>query len=92
MGDHGPWCGGCAALESTGEVHGRLEILGVAQLDVHTDVVRQAADEQLCLLWGGQVPCMAQDGIEAVGVLLYCGDKREARQLGEARAVERRAK
>ena len=92
MWRRGPWRGGRTTLESTGEVHGRLEILRVAQLDVHADVVREAADEQLRLLRGGEVPRMAQDGVEALGVILHRGDEGQACQLGEARAVERRAK
>jgi len=32
---------------------------------------------------------MAQDGVEALGVILHRGDEGQASQLGEARAVER---
>jgi hypothetical protein len=38
------------------------------QLDVHPNVVRKAAHEQLGLLDGVEVPRMAQHRVEAVGV------------------------
>ena len=61
----------------------------MAQLDVHAYVIRQAANEELRFLRGGEAPRMAQDGVEALGVILHRGDEGQASQLGEARAVER---
>jgi len=61
----------------------------MTQLDVHAYVIRHAASEELRLLRGVEVPCMAQDGVEALGVILHRGDEGQASQLGEARAVER---
>jgi len=60
----------------------------MTQLDVHAYVIRQAASEELRLLRGGEVPRMAQDGVEVLGVILHRGDEGQASQLGEARAVE----
>jgi hypothetical protein len=69
------------------KIHGRLEIMGLAQLDIHLDVLREAAHKQLCVLEGGQVAGMAQHSIEAIGELLYHRLEGQPGELGQMSAM-----
>ena len=69
-----------AAFILTRIVHRRLKILRAAHLHVRLDVVGKAAHKQLGLLEWVEVACMAENGVEAVRVVL---DRREEGQPHE---------
>jgi hypothetical protein len=60
-------------LEGAGVVHGRLEVLWVAQLHVHADVVREASDEELGALASRDAGRVASQGLKAVSEVLHGG-------------------
>ena len=51
-------------------MHGILECLGGAELDVDADVVGQATHEEVRLLLRQQLRCVAHHGVEALLVIL----------------------
>ena len=65
-------------------IHGRLQVLGVAHLDVDADVVGKAADEELGALASRDVRRMAGQRLEAVGEVLHRGGEGKATELGQA--------
>lgn len=79
-------------LEGSRKVHGRLKILGLAQLHVDLDVLRKAAHKQLCFLERRQVAGMAQHRIEVFGILLDCSQEGKLGELGQVGAMNRQPK
>ena len=75
-------CGSGMAFKGPGQIHGRLEVLGLPQLHVDLNVLRKAAHEQLRLLGSGEVPSMIEHRIEAFGVVLYRGGEGQASKFG----------
>jgi hypothetical protein len=59
-----------APFISPRQVHGRLKIVRVAQLDVDPDMVRETADEQVRFLVWQKVVGVADEFVEAFLVLL----------------------
>ena len=82
--------GGSPLLICPRVVHGRLQILRVLQLHVDTDVVGQAADEEIGALAARDVRRMARQCLEAVSEVLHRAREGEAAELGQAAAADRR--
>ena len=81
--------GSHSALERPSVVHGRLKILGVVQLHVHPNVIREAADKELGALARRQVLCMACHRLELVSEVLDHRGERELTQLSQSAAADR---
>jgi len=81
--------GGHSALECPRVVHGRLKILGVVQLHIHPNVIREDADEDLGALARRQVLCFACHRLEPVSEVLDRRGEREPTQLGQSAAADR---
>jgi hypothetical protein len=73
-----------ALLVPTRVVHGHLQVLGVAHLDVDAYVVGEAADEELGTLASRDARRMASQHLEAVGKVLHRGGEGEMTELGQA--------
>ena len=58
-------------FEGPGVVHGRLEVGGIPELDVHANMVRQTAHKELGALGRGDARRVACQGLEAIGVVLH---------------------
>jgi len=69
-------------------VHGGLKILGRPELDVDTDVIREATHEQVGLLEWRELRRMAHQGVETLLVLLDGAVPREPCKLREAVAAD----
>ena len=81
--------GGRSALERLSVVHGRLKILGVAQLHVHPNVIREATNEEFGALARRQVLGVACHRLEPVSEVLDRRGEREPTQLGQSAAADR---
>ena len=68
-------------LESPCQVHGRLDVLGIAHLHIHPNVLGKAPDEEIGLLFGRDATCMAGHRLKAVGELLDSRLEWQAPQL-----------
>ena len=79
-------------LESPCQVHGVLECLGGAELDVNADVVRQATHEEVHLLLRRQLRRVAHHGVEALLVVLDGAVPGESCQLRETIGPDGRPK
>ena len=69
-------------------MHGGLKILGRPELDVDTDVIREATHEQVGLLEWRELRRMAHQGVETLLVLLDGAVPREPCKLREAVAAD----
>jgi hypothetical protein len=65
-------------------VHGHLQVLGVAHLNIDADVVGEATDEELGTLASRDARRMAGQCLEAVGEVLHRGSEGEATELSQA--------
>jgi len=47
-------------------VHRLLQVARIVELDIHTDMIRKAAGEELCLLVQREAAYMRQSGLERI--------------------------
>ena len=60
------------------------------ELDIHTNMIRKAVDEELCLLVRREAACMRQSGLERVQISFDIGRERQSCQVGEMVGAEGR--
>jgi hypothetical protein len=60
-------------LKRPGEVYCRREVAWGAELNINPDMIRRSPHVQVGLLGAVEVPCMAEDRVEAVRVVLDGG-------------------
>jgi hypothetical protein len=60
-------------LEGVGILHGRLEVLGIAHLHVHADVIWKTSHEKLGPLTSRNAGWVARQCLEAVRKVLHRG-------------------
>lgn len=77
-------------LERSGQMHGRLKVLGLLKLHVDFDMLREDTHKQLSLLRGREIMGMAEHGVEASQVVLHRGGERKAGEFGQSGVTNRR--
>ena len=60
-------------LEGAAIVHGRLEVLGISQLDVHADVIWKTSHEKLGPLTSRNSGRVTRQGLETIREVLHRG-------------------